>query len=34
MNEDEKEILKAGADAAMRPFANLMERLEVRNPRR
>jgi len=27
MNDDEKELLKAGADAAMRPFANLMERL-------
>src|SRR6266853_4910042 len=27
MNDDEKEILKAGADAAMRPFANLIERV-------
>jgi hypothetical protein len=27
VNEDEKELLKAGADAAMRPFANLIERL-------
>ena len=27
MNEGEKELLKAGADAAMRPFANLIERL-------
>jgi hypothetical protein len=27
MTDDEKELVKAGADAAMRPFANLVEKL-------
>ena len=27
MNEDENEVIKATADAALRPFANLIEKL-------